>query len=89
MADTLAGCRVLERARAQDARFAWVLLAEHDGDGCFTRGYVVWHVDQRGRRSEGHYTSSRTDARTVFARRARSARRFAWLGARRMARVWH
>ena len=92
MADTVQGCRVLERARAQDARFARVLLAElADEVGCFARGYVVWHEDDQGRRSEGHYTSSRTDARAVFARRAlgAAARRFAWLGARRVARAWH
>ena len=91
MADTVQACRLLERARARDARFAYVLLAElDDADSCFARGYVVWHEDGAGRRSEGHYTSSRTDARAVFARRAHgaAARRFAWLGARRMARGW-
>jgi hypothetical protein len=68
--DTVPGCRVLERARSQDTRFSWVLLAElRDGDSCFARGFVVWYEDERKRRSQGHYTSSHADARAVFARR--------------------
>jgi hypothetical protein len=68
--DTVPGCKVLERARSQDARFPWVLLAElRDGDSCFARGFVVWYEDERKRRSQGHYTSSHADARAVFASR--------------------
>jgi len=81
VADTVGGARVLERARSLDARFAWVVLAQLDDvSSCFARGYVVWYEDARKRRSEGHYTSSRADARTVFERRASG--RSTWRGAR-------
>jgi hypothetical protein len=69
--DTIAGSRVRERVRSQDARLPWVLLAElTDAPSGFSRGYVVWFEDERRRRSQGYYTSRLADARAEFERRA-------------------
>ena len=71
MTDTVAGSKVRERARSQNARLPWVLLAELvDAPSGFSRGYVVWFEDERRRRSQGYHTSRLADARAEFERRA-------------------
>jgi hypothetical protein len=59
---------VLERGRARDSRYAWVVLCERP-DASDGERYVVWYEDEKGRRSTGYYTSLRDDAEAEFARR--------------------
>ena len=69
MTDTVEGVVVLDRRRSKDS-LQWVVLCElaNPKPGSAER-YVVWYEDRQGRRSIGHYTTSRDDAQAEFERR--------------------
>jgi hypothetical protein len=69
MTDTIEGVLLLDRERARDRRFPWVVLCELPDAKLGPERFVVWYEDSRGRRSIGYYTTRRDDAQAEFERR--------------------